>query len=88
MSAREVMLDKREKLLAASSDQTAKVEQLQAELAQVEMKLDKLSNLKKELMCSHIEAQSLVEQSKLNEHMRQNFEVLYGVETNNINKGI
>ena len=39
-------------------------------------------------MCSHIEAQSLVEQVNLQEDIKQNFEVQYGVETTNINKGI
>ena len=88
MTDREVLLDKREKTMAQGVDQSQRIEQLQAELSQVEQKLEKLAKLKKELMCSHIEAQSLVEQANLQEDIKNNFEVQYGVETTNINKGI
>ena len=88
MTDREVLLEKREKIMAQGVDQSQRIEQLQAELSQVEQKLEKLAKLKKELMCSHIEAQSLVEQVNLQEDIKQNFEVQYGVETTNINKGI
>jgi structural maintenance of chromosome 3 (chondroitin sulfate proteoglycan 6) len=49
MKAREVLLEKREKQMAQSSDQSFKLEQLRAQQSQLESELDKLILSKKDL---------------------------------------